>query len=106
MRFVCVGPVKNKRSFSVSVYLKSIHPPFQGLGTDEDTLIEVMASRNNREIMEIKKVYKEGACQQALSNYFQCVETEVIQHGTVENDILWDIREYLFKPDFHISNIM
>lgn len=106
MRFVCVGPVKNKRSFSVSVYLKSIHPPFQGLGTDEDTLIEVMASRNNREIVEIKKVYKEGSCRQALSNHFQCVETEVIQHATVENDILWDIREYLFKPDFHTSNIM
>uniref|UniRef100_A0A671W3W3 Annexin n=1 Tax=Sparus aurata TaxID=8175 RepID=A0A671W3W3_SPAAU len=31
----------------------------KGLGTDEDTLIEVMASRNNREIVEIKKVYKE-----------------------------------------------
>uniref|UniRef100_A0A671W342 Annexin n=1 Tax=Sparus aurata TaxID=8175 RepID=A0A671W342_SPAAU len=71
----------------------------KGLGTDEDTLIEVMASRNNREIVEIKKVYKEGACQQALSNYFQCVETEVIQHGTVENDILWDIREY-FTVDY------
>ncbi|KAM8760833.1 annexin A1a [Acanthopagrus schlegelii] len=31
----------------------------KGLGTDEDTLIEIMASRNNREIVEIKKVYKE-----------------------------------------------
>uniref|UniRef100_A0A3Q3LPH7 Annexin n=1 Tax=Mastacembelus armatus TaxID=205130 RepID=A0A3Q3LPH7_9TELE len=31
----------------------------KGLGTDEDTLIEILASRNNREILEIKKVYKE-----------------------------------------------
>uniref|UniRef100_A0A8D3BVY2 Annexin n=1 Tax=Scophthalmus maximus TaxID=52904 RepID=A0A8D3BVY2_SCOMX len=33
----------------------------KGLGTEEDTLIEILASRNNREILEIKKVYKEGA---------------------------------------------
>ncbi|XP_028270747.1 annexin A1a [Parambassis ranga] len=31
----------------------------KGLGTDEDTLIEIMASRNNRQIMDIKKTYKE-----------------------------------------------
>uniref|UniRef100_A0A8D3CM05 Annexin n=1 Tax=Scophthalmus maximus TaxID=52904 RepID=A0A8D3CM05_SCOMX len=31
----------------------------KGLGTEEDTLIEILASRNNREILEIKKVYKE-----------------------------------------------
>ncbi|KAM8866229.1 annexin A1a [Synchiropus picturatus] len=31
----------------------------KGLGTDEDTLIEVMASRTNREILDIKKAYKE-----------------------------------------------
>lgn len=32
----------------------------QGLGTDEDTLIEILASRTNRQIVDIKKVYKEG----------------------------------------------
>ncbi|XP_045560173.1 annexin A1-like [Salmo salar] len=30
----------------------------KGLGTDEDTLIEILASRTNKEIREIKKVYK------------------------------------------------
>ncbi|XP_048835680.1 annexin A1a [Brienomyrus brachyistius] len=31
----------------------------KGLGTDEDTLIEILASRTNKEIKEIKQVYKE-----------------------------------------------
>ncbi|XP_022058349.1 annexin A1a [Acanthochromis polyacanthus] len=31
----------------------------KGLGTDEDTLIEILASRNNRQITDIKKVYKD-----------------------------------------------
>ncbi|XP_061586826.1 annexin A1a [Cololabis saira] len=31
----------------------------KGLGTDEDTLIEIMASRTNKQIVDIKKVYKE-----------------------------------------------
>ncbi|XP_028679424.1 annexin A2-like [Erpetoichthys calabaricus] len=31
----------------------------KGLGTDEDTLIEVVCSRNNEELAEIRKVYKE-----------------------------------------------
>lgn len=33
---------------------------FQGVGTDESTLIEILASRTNREILDIKKAYKEG----------------------------------------------
>lgn len=32
---------------------------FQGLGTDEETLIEIVCSRNNEEMVEIKKVYRE-----------------------------------------------
>lgn len=34
-------------------------PVFQGLGTDEETLIEILCSRSNDELVEIKKVYKE-----------------------------------------------
>ncbi|XP_072520576.1 annexin A1-like [Salminus brasiliensis] len=30
-----------------------------GLGTDEDTLVEILASRNNRQIKELKKAYKD-----------------------------------------------
>lgn len=43
----------------------------QGMGTDEDTLIEVMASRNNTEMLEIKKAYKEGVCQHILNDNLQ-----------------------------------
>lgn len=32
----------------------------QGLGTDEDTLVEILASRTNKEIREIKQAYKQG----------------------------------------------
>lgn len=34
-------------------------PVFQGLGTDEETLIEILCSRSNDELVEIKKIYKE-----------------------------------------------
>lgn len=40
--------------FKISVFL------FQGIGTDEATLIEILASRTNMEILDIKNAYKEG----------------------------------------------
>lgn len=33
---------------------------FQGAGTDESVLIEIMATRNNREIAAINEAYQEG----------------------------------------------
>lgn len=32
----------------------------QGIGTDETTLVEILTTRTNAEINEIKKRYKEG----------------------------------------------
>lgn len=36
---------------------------FQGLGTDEETLIEILCSRSSDEMAEIKKVYTESECE-------------------------------------------
>lgn len=41
---------------------------FQGLGTDEETLIEILCSRSNNELVEIKKVYTESKCKQSQSS--------------------------------------
>lgn len=35
---------------------------FQGLGTDEETLIEILCSRSSEEMADIKKVYTESKC--------------------------------------------
>lgn len=35
-------------------------PLFQGAGTDEDILIEILTTRNNREIQAINAAYQEG----------------------------------------------
>ena len=38
----------------------SAMPGSQGLGTDEDSLIEIICSRTNQELQEINRVYKES----------------------------------------------
>ncbi|KGL81118.1 Annexin A1 isoform p37, partial [Tinamus guttatus] len=38
---------------------EELRASMKGLGTDEDTLIEIMASRNNKEIREASRYYKE-----------------------------------------------
>lgn len=43
----------------------------KGLGTDEDVLVEILASRSNREIREIKKVFKEEY-QEELEEVIKC----------------------------------
>ncbi|CAJ1056686.1 annexin A2-A-like [Xyrichtys novacula] len=52
---VILGLMKSTTQFDASEIRKSI----KGLGTDEETLIEILCSRSNSELEEIKKVYKE-----------------------------------------------
>uniref|UniRef100_A0A668UXV1 Annexin n=1 Tax=Oreochromis aureus TaxID=47969 RepID=A0A668UXV1_OREAU len=52
---VILGLMKSTAQFDASEIRDSI----KGLGTDEETLIEILCSRSNDELVEIKKVYKE-----------------------------------------------
>nr|XP_049580055.1 annexin A2 isoform X5 [Syngnathus scovelli] len=52
---VILGLMKSTSQYDASEIRGSI----KGLGTDEETLIEILCSRSNAELQEIKKVYKE-----------------------------------------------
>ncbi|XP_030620759.1 annexin A2-A-like isoform X2 [Chanos chanos] len=52
---VILGLMKSTAQYDASEIKASI----KGLGTDEETLIEIVCSRSNAELLEIKKVYKE-----------------------------------------------
>uniref|UniRef100_A0A665W4H7 Annexin n=1 Tax=Echeneis naucrates TaxID=173247 RepID=A0A665W4H7_ECHNA len=52
---VILGLMKSTAQYDASEIRGSI----KGLGTDEETLIELLCSRSNDELLEIKKVYKE-----------------------------------------------
>ncbi|XP_060676808.1 annexin A2-like [Hemiscyllium ocellatum] len=44
---------------SAALDAQELKDAMKGLGTDEDTLIEILATRSNRELQDIKAVYKE-----------------------------------------------
>ncbi|XP_052004496.1 annexin A2b [Xyrauchen texanus] len=50
-----LGLMKSTAQYDASEIKSSI----KGLGTDEESLIEIVCSRNNEELVEIKKVYRE-----------------------------------------------
>ncbi|XP_051507399.1 annexin A2b [Myxocyprinus asiaticus] len=50
-----LGLMKSTAQYDASEIKASI----KGLGTDEESLIEIVCSRNNEELVEIKKVYRE-----------------------------------------------
>ncbi|TNN00483.1 hypothetical protein fugu_011729 [Takifugu bimaculatus] len=52
---VILGLMKSTTQYDASEIRGSI----KGLGTDEETLIEILCSRSNTELLEIKQVYKE-----------------------------------------------
>ncbi|XP_036391255.1 annexin A2-like [Megalops cyprinoides] len=52
---VILGLMKSTAQYDAS----EIKASMKGLGTDEETLIEILCSRSNAELVEIKRVYKE-----------------------------------------------
>ncbi|KAM7424774.1 hypothetical protein PAMA_000909 [Pampus argenteus] len=50
-----LGLMKSTAQYDAS----ELRASMKGLGTDEETLIEIVCSRSNKELLEIKKVYKE-----------------------------------------------
>lgn len=55
LEHVVLGLMKSTAQYDASELKSSM----KGLGTDEESLIEIVCSRSNDELMEIKKVYKE-----------------------------------------------
>uniref|UniRef100_A0A672NAL4 Annexin n=1 Tax=Sinocyclocheilus grahami TaxID=75366 RepID=A0A672NAL4_SINGR len=57
----------------------------KGLGTDEDTLVEILASRTNKEIREIKQVFKQG---NISASYHPATRSEdkIVQEDLADKD--------------------
>uniref|UniRef100_A0A671KJ12 Annexin n=1 Tax=Sinocyclocheilus anshuiensis TaxID=1608454 RepID=A0A671KJ12_9TELE len=57
----------------------------KGMGTDEDTLVEILASRTNKEIREIKQVFKQG---NNIASYHPATRSEdkVVQEDLADKD--------------------
>ena len=60
-----------------------VHDCVQGLGTDEDTLIEILCSRTNKQIHELKAAYKKRTynelckyCVQGLTTCTLCLKAK------------------------------
>ncbi|XP_048419602.2 annexin A5-like [Stegostoma tigrinum] len=72
---------------------KELHDALKGAGTSEDVLIEILASRNNTQIQQIVKVYKEDfesdleedICSDT-SGYFQRVLVSLVQGNRDEGN--------------------
>uniref|UniRef100_A0A8C2IXQ4 Annexin n=1 Tax=Cyprinus carpio TaxID=7962 RepID=A0A8C2IXQ4_CYPCA len=62
-----------------------LHGAMKGLGTDEETLVEILASRTNKEIREIKQVFKQG---NIIASYHTAARSEdnVVQEELADKD--------------------
>lgn len=77
-----------------------LHPlliSVQGLGTDEDTLIEILASRTNRELRDIKLAYKEGGCSCAVSMYHKLAVVIAGSNQTIHETCLGVLNCFLWS---------
>ena len=56
---------------SVLYDARCLRRAMKGMGTDEECLIEILCSRTNNEIAEIKKVYKSGELDSSYGRYLE-----------------------------------
>lgn len=87
---VCVAMLTPTRLLEAREINKSI----SGIGTDESTLVEIMCSRSNEEIDELKEKYQEEyecsleeALQGDTSGYFGRLMTALVQGGRDTDDV-------------------
>uniref|UniRef100_A0A8C6YXA0 Annexin n=1 Tax=Nothoprocta perdicaria TaxID=30464 RepID=A0A8C6YXA0_NOTPE len=75
---VILGLLKTPAQYDAS----ELKAAMKGLGTDEDTLIEIICSRTNQELYEINRVYRES--NQLFGK--RCEDTSVIDYELIDLD--------------------
>ena len=67
---------------------KQLHKAMKGLGTDEETLVEVLCSRSQEEVALIASAYAVGTDQKCDSNYLRLISSQCLDYGnSLEDDI-------------------
>nr|KAF6483071.1 annexin A2 [Rousettus aegyptiacus] len=79
---VILGLLKTPAQYDASELKASM----KGLGTDEDSLIEIICSRTNQELQEINRVYKERYKSYSPYDMLESIKKEV--KGDLENAFL------------------
>ncbi|KAJ0019481.1 hypothetical protein NQD34_007050 [Periophthalmus magnuspinnatus] len=103
---VVLGLLKTPSQYDAELLKQAM----KGLGTDEDTLVEILASRTNNEILAVKAAYKTGTTNQipsfpfsifSFTKYlmydFRCQEYKKDLEDDIKSDTSGDFRKALLE---------